>query len=452
MHDVSTGTPPAPPDQPPDGPQRSSTTIIGVLLLALSGVALFAAGLSLGSQGAGRDAGERAAVEAFAETYRGITRDYVGEWDADELLEGAIQGMLDTLDDPYTDYLGPDEFGPTLDDISGQFEGIGARMSLEDASGLPCDVIGAGCRLRVMEVIADSPALGAGLLAGDVVTAVDGQALAGRGIDEAVALVRGPRDSEVTLSLQRGGREVELAIRRGLVTSHDVRAATLADGQVGYLRIEGFSGRAGDDFEAALREHLDAGIERIVLDLRADPGGFVDAAVAIASQFLPDGPVYWEEDRAGRQVSVDTSGDGLATDPDIAVAVLVDEGSASASEIVAGALQDAGRAVLVGAPTYGKGTVQEWSQLPAEGGGVRLSVAKWLTRDKHWVEGGGLRPDVLVTDVGRRYWPQVDGEEADPAVVQADPQLDAAVDRLLALGSPGSSPASSVGIEAGTGT
>jgi carboxyl-terminal processing protease len=431
--------------EPPGDRRGPSPTLVGVLLLAVSGVALFAAGLSLGSQGAGRDAGERAAVEAFAETYRGITHEYVGEWDADELLQGAIEGMLGTLDDPYTDYLGPEEFDPTLADISGEFEGIGARMALEDPVGVPCEVIGRTCQLRVVEVLADSPALGAGLLADDVVVAVDGEPLAGHSIDAAVAMVRGPRESEVTLTLQRAGDELQLPIKRGLVISHDVRAATLADGQVGYLRIEGFSGRAGEDFEAALKEHLDAGVERIVLDLRDDPGGFVDAAVTIASQFLPDGPVYWEEDRAGRQVSIDAASGGLATDPRIEVAVLVDEGSASASEIVAGALQDAGRAELIGVPTFGKGTVQEWSRLPAESGGLRLSVAKWLTRDKHWVNGEGLQPDVVVPDAGTPFWPEVEGAEADAADVEADRQLAAAVDHLLGIHPAGSDAAAAAG-------
>jgi carboxyl-terminal processing protease len=398
----------------------------------VSGIAVFTAGLSLGSQGAGRDAGERAAVEAFAETYRGITDDYVGEWDADELLRGAIEGMLSTLDDPYTDYLGPDEFEPTLADISGEFEGIGARMGLEDASGTSCAFIGAACQLRVVEVLEGSPALDAGLLAEDVVTAVDGQALAGRSIDDAVALVRGPRGSDVTLTLERAGQELRMPITRGLVFSRDVRAASLADGAVGYLRVDAFSERAGDDFEAALREHIDAGVAGLVIDLRDDPGGFVDAAVAIASQFLPGGPVYWEEDATGQQVSVDASGGGLAPSDELPIAVLVDERSASASEIVAGALQDAGRATLVGAPTFGKGTVQEWSQLPGGSGGLRLSVAKWLTRDRHWVDGAGLQPDLRVSEVGERFWPRIDGEVADAAAVHADPQLRAALDWLLA--------------------
>jgi carboxyl-terminal processing protease len=252
-----------------------------------------------------------------------------------------------------------------------------------------------------------------------------------------VALVRGPRDSEVTLTVQRAGQALELPITRGLVISRDVRSAILAGGLVGYLRVDAFSERAGRDFDEALGALLEAGIGRLVVDVRDDPGGFVDAAVGIASQFLPGGPVYWEEDAAGRQVSIDAHGGGLATDPGIAVAVLVDGGSASASEIVAGALQDAGRAELVGSPTFGKGTVQEWSQLPGDTGGLRLSVAKWLTRDKHWVDGRGLQPDVLVTEIGQRYWPAIDGAEADAAEVEADPQLSAAVERLLGSLTPG---------------
>ena len=329
--------------------------------------------------------------------------------------------MFETLDDPYTGYLGREEFAPSLADISGEFEGIGARMALEDAAGAPCEIVGSACRLRVVEVLPASPALAAGLLADDVVTAVDGTAISGRSLDEAVALVRGPRDSEVTLTLDRAGERLALPITRASSSAAmSARRRSPAD-EVGYLRIDGFSEHVSEDFEAALRGHLDAGIRHIVLDLRDDPGGFVDAAVAIASQFLPDGPVYWEEDADGRQVSVDVSGGGLATDPGVSVAVLVDRGTASASEIVAGALQDTGRATLVGEPTFGKGTVQEWAQLPADSGGLRLSVARWLTRDKHWVHDRGLQPDVVVSEVGDRFWPAVDGVVVDAATVRGRP-------------------------------
>jgi carboxyl-terminal processing protease len=404
---------------------------VAILLLLLSGALIFAAGLTLGNAGAGRDADEQLAIEAFVEAYRDINEEYVGTSEPSELLEGAIRGMFETLDDPYSGYLGPDEFESTLADISGEFEGIGARMSIEDAAGQGCPVIEDGCDLRVIEVLPEAPALSAGLLAGDVVTAVDGKPLAGQGLEEAVALIRGPRDSEVRLTVDRAGERLELAVMRGLVVSQDVRSAVLDDGRVGYLRIDSFSSNVADGFEAALRELLEEGVEGLVLDVRDDPGGFVDAAVAITSQFVADGPVFWEEDADGTQRFVEVSGTGLAVDPGLELVVLVNGGTASASEILAGALQDAGRASLVGEQTFGKGTVQEWTQLPGQNGGFRLSIAKWLTRDKTWVHDVGLAPDVEVADSGTRFWPRLD-DEVDAAEAAADAQLQRAISLLRA--------------------
>jgi carboxyl-terminal processing protease len=416
----------------------TQTALVAGGLLAVSGALLFAAGLGLGGAGAGRDAEEQAAVEAFSETYRQITREFVGEAPPDELLEGAIRGMFETLDDPYSAYLGPDEFETTLADISGEFEGIGARMSVEDSGGASCPAIEDDCGLRVVEVLPEAPALAAGLLAGDVVTAVDGQGLEGRTLEDAVAIIRGPRDSDVRLTIDRDGETLDLSVRRGVISSQDVRWAVLEDGKIGYLRIDTFSGGAADDFEVALGELLEDELTGVVLDVRGDPGGFVDAAVDIAGQFIADGPVYWEEDAAGRQRAVEAAGDGLAVDPALEVVVLVDDGTASASEILAGALQDAGRAVLVGQPTFGKGTVQEWSQLPGESGGYRLSVAKWLTRDKTWVHEVGLAPDVEVSGGGERFWPTLGDEGVDAAAVAADPQLQRAISILLGEPTPAS--------------
>jgi carboxyl-terminal processing protease len=157
----------------------------------------------------------------------------------------------------------------------------------------------------------------------------------------------------------------------------------------------------------------------------------VDAAVAITSQFVADGPVFWEEDADGTQRFVEVSGTGLAVDPGLELVVLVNGGTASASEILAGALQDAGRAALVGEQTFGKGTVQEWTQLPGQNGGFRLSIAKWLTRDKTWVHDVGLAPDVEVADSGTRFWPRLD-DEVDAAEAAADAQLQRAISLLRA--------------------
>jgi carboxyl-terminal processing protease len=440
--------PPLPPPSPPS-PQPAGGKPAGwmaIVLVAISAAAVFWAGLSLGSQATGRTADERAAVEAFSQTYRIITDQYIGTPAPEDLVEGAIKGMFDVLDDPNSRFMRSDEFDAALDDARGEFEGVGAVMATQDDTGEPCEPIGDDCGLRVLDVLIGAPAQAAGLQVGDVVTGVDGQPLDGRTIDDSVRLIRGPRDSEVALTLQREGETLELVITRDTVISEDVHSAVLADGQVGYLAIDSFGIRAADRFASALREHLDAGLERLIVDVRDDPGGFIDATIEISSQFLDDGPVFWQQDASGRQVAVEAIDGGLAVDPDVEVVVLMNAGSASASEILAGALQDAGRARLVGERSFGKGTVQEWTQLPGENGGFRLSVAQWLTRDKTPIDGTGLRPDVLVKGDGERYRPGIAG--ADPA---RDPQLQAAIELLLdaplalpapdASGAPSQSPA-----------
>ena len=161
--------------------------------------------------------------------------------------------------------------------------------------GEPCEPIGDACRLLVIDVLTDSPAAEAGLLGGDAIEAIDARPVAGLTIGDAVGLIRGPSGTDVELAIQRDGSAVDLAIKRELIRAQDVRSEVLADGRVGYLRVDTFSAGAADDFHSQLRAHLDAGIEDLVIDLRDDPGGFVDAAVVMASEFLGDGPVYWEE-------------------------------------------------------------------------------------------------------------------------------------------------------------
>ena len=437
----ATPPPPIEPGPPPperDGPRLGLTAVV---VVAIGVAAIFWAGLSLGGGPTGRNAEERAAIEAFTETYQRIADDFIGSPVPAELLEGAIDGMFGVLGDPHSRYMSPDEYEAALGDARGEFEGIGAVMATEDDTGEACEPIGEACLLHVLDVLVGAPAEAAGLLSGDVVTSVDGEALAGRTIDDAVLLIRGPRGSGVTLTVEREGEVMVLDITRDTVVTEEVHSAVLADGQVGYLAIDTFSTNAPKDFETELESHLGAGLDKLIIDVRDDPGGFVDATVAISSQFLADGPVFWEEDAKGRQVSVDVAGEGLATDPTIDVVMLVNGGSASASEILGGALQDAGRAKLVGEQTFGKGTVQEWSELPGQNGGYRLSVAKWLTRDKTWIEGEGLTPDVVIETSGQRYWPGA--VEADP---EADPQLLAAI--ALLLDEPPPSPVSSTAPEA----
>jgi carboxyl-terminal processing protease len=246
---------------------------------------------------------------------------------------------------------------------------------------------------------------------------VDDRPVAGSTLDDVVEWVRGPSGSDVTLSLLRDGVAMDLTLTREVIERSAVQASTLADGQVGLIGVEGFSSGAADDLRTALDEQLAAGAKGFILDLRDDPGGYVDAALEIASQFVGSGPIYWDEYADGTTIPHEALGGGSATDTGIPVVVLVNGGTASASEIVSGALQDTGRATLVGEQTFGKGTVQQWHLLSGDAGGFRLSVAKWLTPDKTWIHGVGITPDVVVAP----------GTAGEP-----DPQLATALDIVLA--------------------
>jgi carboxyl-terminal processing protease len=306
--------------------------------------------------------------------------------------------MIDSLGDPYSAYLSADDYRKSLQGISGQFEGIGAEITSRGGDGTDgCAPLGPTCRLVVTRPIPGSPAATAGIMAGDVVVAVDGAALDGLDVDGALARIRGKKGTIVNLALQRDGRPVELAITRDIVQEAEVETKALADGAVGYVRVSGFSDASADAVVDGLKAHLAAGRTKLILDLRGNPGGYVTAARKIASQFIGSGVLFWEQDAQGRQVPTEALGDGVATDPKIQLVVLIDHGSASASEIVAGALQDTKRATLVGQQSFGKGTVQQWQQLSGEGGAFKLTVARWLTPDKRWIHTVGLTPDVVVT-------------------------------------------------------
>jgi carboxyl-terminal processing protease len=378
---------------------RTSIVVALFLVAVLAGSALFAAGFTLGLQQSltpGTGESEQELFSPFWEAYRKVTSEYVGAYDPKALVEGAIQGMFGALGDPYSSYMTSDEYRQSLQGIEGSFEGIGATMTSALADGTACTTLGDGCELVVENVLPGSPAELGGVLPGDRLEAVDDRSVAGSSLEEVVDWVRGPQGTDVRLSLRRDGQPVELTLTREVIERSAVEASTLADGRVGLVRVDGFSSGAADDLRTALEGQLAAGAEGFVLDLRDDPGGYVDAALEVASQFVADGPIYWDEYADGTTIPHDALDGGVATDPGIPVVVLVNGGTASASEIVAGALADTGRATLVGETTFGKGTVQQWHLLSGDAGGFRLSVAKWLTPDKTWIHGVGITPDVVI--------------------------------------------------------
>ncbi len=404
--------------------RRTATTIVAASLIAvLAGSVLFLSGWSLGRQVAltpGTPANETELFQPFWDAYRAVTERYAGgEVDRKALVEGAIKGMIGALDDPYSSYLTSDEFKQSLEGISGEFEGIGATIGTVDGAGASssCRDLGPDCRMVIIAPIKDLPADRAGLQPGDVVTQVDDVPNDGRTLDDVLVDVRGPKGTAVVLTIERADeapRDVEIV--RDVIVRPEVEARDLAGGTVGYIRLSGFSDHASQQFLAALTEDVNAGRTKLIVDLRGNPGGYVTAARDIASQFIPDGTIFWQEAADGSLLETVARPGGVAVDPSIRVMLLVDGGSASASEIVAGALHDRGRATLIGTRTFGKGTVQQWTQLEDDSGGFRLTIAKWLTPDRTWVHRVGIEPDIVV--------------DQPPATPGDDPVLDRALQEL----------------------
>jgi len=412
----------APPAQVSTRRLQALPLAIAVVVI-LGGSALFMSGYSLGRQTAtqpGTPAADQGAFVPFWDTYDTINERYAGgDVDREALIQGAIRGMIDSLGDPYSAYMTSEEYRQSLQGISGQFEGIGAEIATQAPDGTPgCATLGPDCILVIADSLEGSPARLAGLLAGDFVTEVDGVSLDGLTVDVARDRIRGPKGTVIRLTIIRAaGAPFVVAITRDVVQSREVESKVLGDGAVGYLRLRGFSDAAAVQFDSALKAHLDAGRKALIVDLRGNPGGYVTAARNIASEFIGSGVIFWEQDAAGVQVPTDADTGGIATDPSIRLICLIDGGSASASEILGGALQDSGRATLVGQTSFGKGTVQQWQELSGEGGAFRLTIARWLTPDKRWIHGTGLTPDVTVT-------------LPDPLPAGSDPTLDRALELL----------------------
>ena len=411
------------PARRPAGRRRSAGIVALAICAVLAGSALFLSGWALGRQTAltpGTPAGEAEAFQPFWDAYRAVTERYAGApVDRSVVIQGAIKGMIAALGDPFSMYLTSAEYKASLQSLSGEFEGIGATIGTANAAGqlTQCTPLGADCGLVVNGTIAGSPAEKAGLVAGDRITAIDHAALDGLTADAALAKVRGAKDTAVTLTIVRGtGAPFDVEIVRAVIVQPEVETKTLANGTVGYIKLSGFSDHSAADLDRAAAADVAAGRTKLILDLRGNPGGYVSAARDVASQFIGEGTVFWEQDAQNQLTEIRAVPGGAATDPRIRLVVLVDGNSASASEIVAAALHDRGRATLVGTKTYGKGTWQQWTQLEGDNGGFRLTTARWLTPNQVWIHGIGIVPDIVVTNA--------------PATPGADPVLDAGLAAL----------------------
>ncbi len=414
----------SPPSEPIRRSARTSALpwIIGLGLAAVVGALLFIGGYLAG--GSGSASGCTAPDESFAafcEAYDRLQEEYVDDLDPEKLAEGAIRGMFQYgVEDPYSGYMPPEQYQQALGDLSGAFGGIGAEMAIrnvEDPEDLAsCTELTAACRLVVIAPLADTPAEAAGIESGDVVLAVDGESVDGSTMTDQITRIRGEPGTDVTLTIQRdGGEPFDLTITRAEITLREVETELL-EGHIGYIALNGFSAPASEQFAEGLAELLEQGADQIVFDLRDNPGGYIDAAQQIASQFIDDGLIFTQESAGDDVKEYRSTGEGIATDPDLPVVVLVNGGSASASEIVAAALQERGRATLVGEPTFGKNTVQVWGRLENQGG-VRITISRWFTPEHNSVAPDGIQPDVAAAPTA----------ETPP---EDDPILDAALEYL----------------------
>jgi carboxyl-terminal processing protease len=383
-------------------PSRASTAawIISLALAAVVGALLFASGYLVGGAGRSSCSAPSTAFAPLCEAYEKLKTQYVDKLDDQALAEGAIQGMFQYgVKDPFSGYMPPQQYEQALGDLSGKFEGIGAEMALKNtadpANLAACHTLSDTCVLVVVAPISGSPAEKAGLQSGDIVRAVDGESVNGSTMSDQINKVRGKAGTVVTLTLERGEKTFDLPITRGEITMREVESRMIGD-EIGYIALHGFSSSSPDQFHTELKSLLDKGARKIIFDLRDNPGGYIDSARKIASEFVDSGLIFSQESSGGETARWEAlSGYGLATNPSIPVAVLINNGSASASEIVSAALKELGRATIIGQHSFGKNTVQVWAPLKNDGG-VRITISRWFTPRHHSVHPDGVQPDIVV--------------------------------------------------------
>ncbi|MGB6013303.1 MAG: carboxyl-terminal processing protease CtpC, partial [Nodosilinea sp.] len=310
-----------------------------------------------------------------------VRTDYLGRnYTNQEEAYVAIREMLEQLEDPYTRFMDPDEFRSMQIDTSGELTGVGIQISQDEETK---DIL-------VVAPIEDTPAFEAGIRSQDVILAIDGELTEGMELNDAVSLIRGPVGSSVTLTIRRGEQELEVPITRARIEIHPVRYNVQAgpDGQVGYIRLTQFSANAATEMGEAIEDLESQGVTGYVLDLRSNPGGLLYSSIDIARMWIDSGTIVSTVNRQG-VVDEETANSRALTDKPLVV--LVDGGSASASEILSGALKDNERALLVGTRTFGKGLVQSVRSL-GDGSGVAITVAKYLTPDGTDINKHGIDP------------------------------------------------------------
>lgn len=400
--------------------KRKNAMILGVVWLMVM-VSIAASTLTLifsGESGNGRhwvSSAQYDMIERYSrlEAVRSeLERGYVYEVDDETLVTGAIRGMMASLEDPYTFYYTEEEMEAHRRETGGAYVGVGLLVQTNAAG-----------EIEIIRVYEGGPAEAAGVRAGDLLIAVDGAPVSGedsRALNEAVRRIQGPEGSEVSLTLRRDGEAIEFGIARGDVSVSNVRHSILP-GNVGYIGILQFGGEDVDEFEAALSALEAAQVEALVVDLRNNPGGLLTDVVSIADRLLPEGLIVYTEDRSGARQDYYSDAECCS----LPLAVLINDMSASASEILAAAVQDHDRGALVGERSYGKGIVQTLIEFDEDGAGMQYTSACYYTPGGKSIHGTGVTPDILV-EASEGFSPDVEAPD-----LEADAQLRAAVDALL---------------------
>ena len=343
----------------------------------------------------------------FWEAWQFVHDQYVDQpVDDVAMMRGAIEGMLKSLGDQHTSYITPDELLQDQMSMEGEYEGIGAWVDTQAEF------------LTIISPMPGSPAEAAGLKPGDQVITINGEDMTGIDGGVVVRKVLGPEGTKVTLTIRREGVEkpLEFTITRAKITLPSVESKML-DKDIAYVQLITFGKTTDSDLYKALQDLLSKNPKGLILDLRGNPGGLLQTAIDVASEFIRKGVIMYEDYGNGFRQEYKAKGNGLATD--IPMVVLINEGSASASEIVAGAIQDYQRGALVGMTSFGKSAVQNWIPLSDDQGGVRITIARWLTPKEHTIHEVGIKPDYEVKLTEEDF------------KAKRDPQLDKAIEILL---------------------
>lgn len=307
---------------------------------------------------------------------------YDGEIDDEDLLEAAIKGMTDSLNDPYTVFMNEEEYKSFVEQSEGHFVGIGAQLGIKDD------------KITVVAPIEGSPAEKAGLKSGDVILKVDDVEITEPNLDETVSMIRGEQGKTVVLTVERNGSTQEISIIRDEIEMVSVKGEII-DGNIGYIEISSFDENVSEEFKSKITELKSQGMEGMILDLRGNPGGFLNEAVKVASQFIPKGEVitYTIDKYGNKQESKSVGGEAKG----MPLVILIDGGSASASEVVTGALRDYEAGTIIGTTSFGKGIVQQLIEFSDGNGGLKVTTSKYYTPNGENIHKIGITPDIEVT-------------------------------------------------------